>query len=56
MRKSLRLDINPRDRGFCDPPSRGAVFPSGRTTFGGGVPGALHFGAIVLNAIFSSRY
>src|ERR1700694_2282147 len=56
MRKSLRLERKPRDRGFWEPPRRGAVFPSGKTTLGGGVLGSLHFGAIVLNEIFSSRY
>jgi hypothetical protein len=56
VRKSFRLDTNPRERGFWDPPSRGAVLPSGKTTLGTGVPGSLHFGAIVLNAIFASRY
>src|SRR5665213_342908 len=49
VKKSLRLDIKPRERGFCAPPNRGAVVPSGNTTFGAGVPGSLHFGAIVLN-------
>src|SRR5271169_6429770 len=56
MRKSLRLERKPRERGFWEPPSRGAVFPSGRTTLGAGVPGSLHFGAIVLNDFFASRY
>src|SRR6478736_2226738 len=55
MRKSLRLEINPRESGFCEPPSLGADLPSGKTTLGGGVPGSLHFGAIVLNDVFASR-
>src|ERR1700692_2717626 len=55
MRKSLRLETKPRDRGFWEPPRRGAVFPSGKTTLGGGVLGSLHFGAMVLNDIFASR-
>src|SRR5580704_17392070 len=54
MRKSLRLEIKPRDRGFCEPPRRGAVVPSGRTTLGAGVVGSLHFGALVLKDIFAS--
>ena len=54
VRKSLRLETKPRDRGFCEPPSRGAVFPSGKVTLGGGVLGLLHFGAIVLNALLAS--
>src|SRR5579863_680921 len=55
-RKSLRLERKPRDRGFWTPPRRGAVVPSGRFTLGGGVPGSLHFGAIVLNGTFASHY
>jgi hypothetical protein len=55
MRKSLRLERNPRERGFWEPPRRGAVVPSGRITLGGGVLGSLHFGAMVLNDIFASR-
>jgi len=56
MRKSLRLETNPRESGFWEPPRRGAVFPSGRTTLGAGVLGSLHFGAMVLNDILASRY
>src|SRR5579863_1643006 len=56
MRKSRRLETKPRDRGFCEPPRRGAVFPSGRTTLGAGVLGSLHFGAMVLNDYPASRY
>src|ERR1700686_2724814 len=55
MRKPLKLERKPRDRGFCEPPRRGAVSPSGKTTFGAGVVGSLHFGAMVLNDIFASR-
>jgi hypothetical protein len=47
--------MKPRDKGFCDPPRRGAVFPSGKTTLGAGVVGSLHFGAMVLKDIFASR-
>src|ERR1700676_3859010 len=56
MRKSLKLERKPRDRGFCEPPRRGAVSPSGKTTLGAGVVGSLHFGAMVLNDIFASRH
>src|SRR5579872_5741750 len=56
VRKSLRLEINPRESGFCEPPRRGAVVPSGKVTLAGGVSGSLHFGAMVLNDIFASRY
>src|SRR5579864_815134 len=55
MRKSLRLDMNPRESGFWEPPRRGAVFPSGRTTLGAGVLGSLHFGAMVLKDFLASR-
>src|SRR5580700_6225561 len=55
IRKSLRLETNPRDKGFWEPPRRGAVFPSGKTTLAGGVLGSLHFGAMVLKSIFASR-
>src|ERR1700686_799398 len=55
MRKSLRLERKPRDRGFFEPPRRGAVSPSGKITLGAGVVGSLHFGAMVLNDIFASR-
>src|ERR1019366_6544695 len=47
-RKSFRLEIKPRESGFCEPVRRGEEFPAGRITFDGGVPGSLHFGAIVL--------
>jgi hypothetical protein len=56
MRKSLRLDMNPRESGFWEPPRRGAVFPSGKTTLGAGLLGSLHFGAIVLKDFLSSLY
>src|ERR1700690_749189 len=47
-RKSLRLEKKPRERGFCEPARRGAESPAGSLTFGGGVPGSLHLGEIVL--------